>query len=97
MISNLIQSGTLIEAYPRHPFAGYIVRCALYINHEVKLVPKHPGSVDDGDDITASGIEGENFRYIAYHRIMTPGGMLDLPEDIYIVNPLTDTLKLPVS
>ena len=41
MKNNFIQSGMLIEAYPRGDYAGYVVRCAMYIDYEIRSIPTH--------------------------------------------------------
>tara|TARA_Y100000310_G_scaffold127079_1_gene126108 strand:- start:1016 stop:1207 length:192 start_codon:yes stop_codon:yes gene_type:complete len=63
----------------------------MYIDYEIRSMPTYPTILSDDTSGT------KEFRDFGYHRIMLAGGMLDLPEDLYIVNPLTGTLKFPVS
>ena len=59
--------------YPKHPYAGYIIKIALYSKQEVLDIPDNHAFLNDFKIQICKAL---------YHHIITAGGVMVLPDDI---------------
>lgn len=81
-----IKPGTLVSVYPKNHYAGYVIHAALYCTGDIEPGPPHDAFDKDRHAATAD---------IMYHTILTSGGTMVLPGDIYDVNIIQDPQNPP--
>jgi len=76
-----IKAGTLVCIYPKSHYTGYIIRAALYCKGEIKSGLDRTAFEKGKSSVTTD---------IMYHTILTTGGTMTLPGDIYEVDIIQD-------